>query len=157
MNSKSIAIMAAILIVGAVAFMPAGAFAQTGTNATMPTFYNTSGQPVNVGITTALPAGYYFLSPGGQQIYYFGNGTFYNPASGTYGGSVSNTLGVAGYNLGYSSSVTDPVNVRTTYPGVPNTGTGGEALATWITLILSAAIVLSGAAYLVATRRHARR
>ncbi len=153
-SSKSVALMAAVLIVGALAFAPAAAFAQTA--ATMPTFYNASGQTVNVGTATALPAGYYFLSPGGQQVYYYGNGTFYNPATGMYGGSVANPNGLSGVTLGYSTVVGDTSYVAAnTYPGVPNTGMGGEALATWITLGLSAAVVFSGAAYLVATRRHA--
>lgn len=161
-KATSLAVIAAVLMAGAIAPV---ASAQTQTYATMPTFYSASGQPVNVGNTTALPAGYYYLSPGGQQVYYYGNGTYYNPATGMYGGSVNNSLGTAGYNLGYTTTYADPNNLyqgsggatgsSASYPGVPNTGLGGEALATWITLVLSLGVVIAGVSYLVATRRHA--
>lgn len=135
--------------------VPVVAMAQTYQAATMPVLYNSSGQAVNIGNTTALAAGYYSLSPGGQQVYYYGNGTFYNPSTETYGGSVTNPLGTAGVNLGYSVTVMSPDATYAATPGVPNTGAGGEALATWITLALSLAIAASGISYLIVTRKHA--
>ncbi len=154
-KATTVAVMAAILMAGALA--PA---ANAQTYATMPTIYNAAGQPVNVGNTAALPAGYYYLAPGAQQqVYYYGNGTYYNSSTGAYGGSINDPLGTAGVNLGYTTAVSDPNNVfaGASYPGVPNTGLGGEASATWATLILSLAVVVSGVSYLVVTRRHAKR
>jgi hypothetical protein len=70
--------------------------------AMMPTLYNKNGVVVNAngGI---LPAGYYSLSPSGTQIYYYGNGTYYNPSVLMYGGSVTNPNGTANVALGYSA------------------------------------------------------
>lgn len=128
-----------------------------GAMATMPVLYNSSGQPVNVNSTGALAAGYYYLAPGSQQqVYYYGNGVFYNPATGTYGGSsVYDPNGTAGVSLGYSTAVTSPSYTTSGTPGVPNTGAGGEATATWITLILAGLIVAGGVTYLVRTRPQA--
>ena len=56
---------------------------------------------------THLSAGYYYLtsnpSSGGLQVQYYGNGTYYNPAIGQYGGNVTNPNGTAGVSLGYSA------------------------------------------------------
>ena len=148
MKSTSYAILAVAFVVSIL--VPTAAFAQT--YATMPVLYNTSGQQVNAGSTTAVPAGYYYLGLNStQQVYYYGNGTYYNAATGTYGGSVSNPFGTAGANLGYVTSGT------AVYPGVPNTGAGGGALATWVTLALASLIVASGVVYLWTTRKHAYR
>lgn len=148
LKSTSYAVLAIALVVSIL--VPTAAFAQT--YATMPVLYNSSGQQVNAGNTTALPAGYYYLAPNStQQVYYYGNGTYYDPAMGTYGGSVSNPFGTAGVSLGYVTGVT------ASYPGVPNTGAGGGALATWITLALASLIVASGVVYLWSTRKHAYR
>ena len=54
-------------------------------------FYNQAGQAVNPN-GTLEPAGYYYNSSG-QQIYYYGNGTSYNPETGTYGGQAFGTFG----------------------------------------------------------------
>ncbi len=128
-----------------------------GAMATMPTLYNSSGQPVNVNTTGPLAAGYYYLAPGAQhQVYYYGNGVYYDPSTGTYGGSsVYDPNGTAGVSLGYSAAVTSADYVSGT-PGVPNTGMGGEATATWITLVLAGLIVAGGVTYLVRTRPQAR-
>lgn len=146
------AIIGAFMV--ASALMPLAASAQMA--ATMPVLYNSTGQVVNSGNTTALGAGYYFLNANGtSQVYYYGNGTYYNAATGEYGGSVSNPLGTSGASLGYVNNTS--VVTGTTYPGVPNTGVGGEAAATWTTLALSGLIVLLGSTYLVATRKNAHR
>lgn len=139
-------------------YYPGGSAAE----ATMPVLYNQSGQAMNVNTTTALPAGYYYLGTGGtHQVYYYGNGTYYDPSTGTYGGSaVNDPNGTAGVSLGYSSAVTAPgyvTNANGSAPGVPNTGAGGDATATWITLAISALIVAGGATYLVRTRPQAGR
>jgi hypothetical protein len=68
--------------------------------AVMPTLFNSNNTAVNTG-TGFLAAGYYNL--GGHQVYYYGNGTFYDPSTQTYGGSISNPKGTAGTSLGYSA------------------------------------------------------
>jgi hypothetical protein len=156
-KKTSYAVMGALMLGSAL--MPLAASAQTytttasGVQAVMPVLYNASGQPVNVNTTGPLAAGYYYLGTGAtQQVYYYGNGVFYNPGTGVYGGSaVNDPNGTSGVALGYSTDVTNPSSVTTT-PGVPNTGAGGEATATWITLILAALVVAGGVAYLVTTR-----
>ncbi len=153
-KKTSSALLGALMI--GTALLPLAASAQTtvsGVQAVMPVLYNAAGQTVNVNTTGPLAAGYYYLSPGAvQQVYYYGNGVFYNAATGVYGGSaVNNPNGTAGVALGYSTDVTNPSSVTTT-PGVPNTGAGGEAMATWITLVLAAVVVAGGVAYLVISR-----
>ena len=154
------------LMIGS-ALLPFVASAQTyttttttssGVQAVMPVLYNASGQPVNTNTTGPLAAGYYYLGTGApQQVYYYGNGVYYTPATGVYGGSaVNDPNGTSGVALGYSTDDTNPTSVSTT-PGVPNTGAGGEATATWITLILAALVVAGGVAYLVSTRPQAQR
>jgi hypothetical protein len=113
---------------------------------------------VNVNTTGPLAAGYYYLATGAQhQVYYYGNGVFYDPATGTYGGSaVYDANGTAGVSLGYSTAVTNPGYVTSTgsasgTPGVPNTGAGGDATATWVTLAIAGLVVIGGIAYLVKT------
>ena len=140
----------ALLIAGALA--PLGAFAQT--SATMPALYNQSGAQVNNGNTSALPAGYYFLQTGAQgtQVYYYGNGTYYDPSTGVYGGSVSDANGTAGALLNYTSVGTTGT-VSVTSPGVPNTGAGGNASMTWLALAISGAVLVGGASYLVMMAR----
>lgn len=139
-------------------YYPGGSAAE----ATMPVLYNQSGQAMNVNTTGPLAAGYYYLGTGGtHQVYYYGNGTYYDPSSGTYGGSaVNDPNGTSGVSLGYSSAVTAPGYVTSgssNTPGVPNTGAGGDATATWITLAISGLIVAGGATYLVRTRPQAGR
>lgn len=133
--------------------LPVAAFAQTA--ATMPVFYNAQGQQVNGAGSAALPAGYYYLQPNGQgqQVYYYGNGTYYDPSIGQYGGSVSNPNGTAGANLGYTNGTVGQYD-NTTTPGVPNTGAGGGALAAWLTLILAGSAVVLGVMYLGWSRRN---
>jgi hypothetical protein len=114
--------------------------------ATMPTLYNQAGTPVNTG-TGRLAAGYYYLQPGGVgQIYYYGDGTFYNPATNLFGGSVSNPNGTAGVTLNYATTGT------VTTPGVPNTGLGGGAQSIWLALIVSALVAMAGTGYLYVSR-----
>ncbi|MDE2188166.1 MAG: hypothetical protein KGJ35_00350 [Patescibacteria group bacterium] len=122
--------------------LAAGASAQTTySTATMPVFYNQYGAQVNAG-TAALPAGTYYLAPNGtEMISYYGNGVYYEPGTGTYGGSsVNDPNGTAGVSLGYSSSVGGT-------PGVPNTGLGGFATRNWLYLLFSGFAVLIGATY----------
>ena len=137
--------VATAAVIAAMIALPLAAFAQT---ATMPVLYNSAGVAVNQGNTTPLIAGYYFLAPGDQastEVYYYGNGTYYDQTTGLYGGSVSDPNGTAGVALNYSASVT-------AVPSVPNTGVGGNAAIVWAILIVSGAIVCVGAAYLLADR-----
>ncbi len=141
--------MATMAIVASLAFAPISTFAQV--QATMPVLYNQSGQAVNNGTTGPLAAGYYYLQPNqpGTQVYYYGNGTYFDPVTGLYGGSaVNDPYGIAGVSLGYSSTVLQP-----TTPTVPNTGAGGNAGVTWAILAVSAAVVAAGTAYLATSRK----
>jgi hypothetical protein len=100
-----------------------------------PVFYNApNGTAANPG-GTPLNAGYYYAS-NGDQVYYYGNGTYYDPTTQTYGGQA----------FGTSASLV---------PGVPNTGAGGMATETWLVLLASLAIAGSGIAFI--TRRTAIR
>lgn len=145
MNKSASFFIGAALLASA-AIMPLAAFAQTSTGrATMPTLYDQSGNVVNSTAASKLGPGYFYLSPGGQQqVYYYGNGTFYNPATGTYGGSVNNPRGTAGVDLGYVNSGT----AIAANPGVPNTGAGGDAPMNWAVLAASALVVLAGGAFM---------
>ncbi len=121
---------------------PISVFAQQ--QATMPALYDQSGNQVNNG-NTSVPAGYYYLQPGGQmnsRVYYLGNGTYYNPSTGMYGGSINNPSGKSGVPLGYSEAV-----LAVNAPGVPNTGTGGDAFYTWMMLIVSGIVAIAGVIY----------
>src|SRR4051812_1936413 len=130
-KSTSYAVIGAVMIANMV--LPIAASAQTA--ATMPVLYNQSGMQINAGNTSALPAGYYYLGTGGtRQVYYYGNGTYFDPATGEFGGSVNNPSGQAGVNLGYmtntgvytgSTGTTGTTGSGST-PGVPNTGSGGD-------------------------------
>ena len=97
-----------------------------------PVFYTQTGQALNPA-GSALNAGYYYLS-NGVQVYYYGNGTYYNPTTQTYGGMIFGGVAV-------------------TTPTVPNTGAGGQATMNWLLLASSALVFLGGAAYV--TRRAA--
>ncbi len=97
----------------------------TSTGAT-PVFFNQSGQMVNPG-GTALPIGYYYLQ-NGNQIYYYGNGTYYNPTTQLYGGSVSG-------------------GINTTTVGAPNTGMGGQVSINLLILATTALIFIGASMY----------
>ena len=95
--------------------------ASAQTTATMPILYSQTGSAVNVASNTSLSAGWYYLQSNGSsasQVYYYGNGTYYNANTGQYGGSVGDPNGTAGVSLNYTST-----------PGIPNTGAGGAARA----------------------------
>jgi hypothetical protein len=142
---KSASFFVGAALLASAAVLPLAALAQSN-QATMPVLYNQSGQAVNTG-NTAVPAGYYYLQTGGAgtQVYYYGNGVYYNPAIGEYGGSVSDPNGTAGRELGY---VVVGSTLATNNPGVPNTGNGGNAPGAWALLIVSGIVVLAGAASL---------
>lgn len=110
----------------------------------MPTLYNSYGVEMNTVGGVPVPAGWYYTQPNGQgtQVYYYGNGMFYNPSTGIYGGSIKNPNGTAGYNYGnyYAQGL----------PGVPNTGVGGETGKMFMTLL--GVLALSFAGLLYATR-----
>src|SRR5580704_5470067 len=61
-----------------------GSYVASAPNGSTPIFYNQNGQAINPS-GTPVPAGYYNLA-NGQQVYYYGNGTYYNNATDTYGG-----------------------------------------------------------------------
>ncbi len=117
------------------------AYAQT---TTMPALYNQAGVEVNNGNVTPLAAGYYFLAPGASantEVYYYGNGTYYDSTTGMYGGSVADPNGTAGVVINGSGA-----------PGVPDTGLGGNAASVWMALVASGLVVAAGATYLVRSR-----
>lgn len=145
-------------------------FAQTATGtstitstianpAIMPTLYNQSGSPVNTG-GGSLAAGWYYLQ-GGRQIYYYGNGTYYDPIAGTYGGSVNNPTGAAGANL-YNFAQTPGTGTGTgtggtgVTPGLPNTGSADRAMYNWMTLAILGAIIITSLVYLARTTKKSR-
>jgi hypothetical protein len=111
-----------------------------------PVLYNQQGSgatPVNTTSGTSPAPGYYYLADG-SQVYYYGNGTFYNISNGTYGGSVHDPSGLAGTYY-YNAAV--PTGTVTS-PGFPNTGAGGNVLFTLLMLAGSAAVVVAGGTYL---------
>ena len=136
----SVAVLGASLVGSSVAF------AQGTTNGTtMPVIYNAAGVQVNAANMSALAPGYYYLTtgaPAASQIYYNGDGTFVNQASGLYAGSVSNPNGTAGVMLVFGT------RTGGTTAGVPNTGMGGNEGSVWFTLIATAVIAVGGVAYL---------
>ncbi len=136
---KSLA-MLSLVMVFAFAFAFAGA-AHAATYGTMPVLYNSSGDAVNTSGGTLAAGTYYLMSNGTHPVRYSSDGTYYDPATNLYGGSVFNPTGAAG-----------TYTVPGTVPGVPNTGAGGDALATWMTLALSAGAACVGAAYLARSR-----
>ena len=128
----------------ALALLFAGSSGVHAQATTMPVLYDQNGTAVN-NSTTVLGAGYYYLngSPaqGGHQVYYYGNGTYYDPATQSYGGSVSDPNGTAGVSLNYVAP--------TVTPGVPNTGAGGMAAYNWAVLIISGLALVASATYIV--------
>ena len=122
------------------------AHAQAMTNGTtMPAIYNSASVQVNAANMSPLAAGYYYLTTGAptaSQIYYNGDGTFINLASGLYAGSVSNPNGTAGVMLVFGT------RSGATAVGVPNTGMGGNAVSVWLTLAITGVFAVSGASYL---------
>ena len=105
-------------------------------NGATPVLYNQSGQAVNPS-GTALAAGYYYLA-NGNQVYYYGNGTYFNNATNTYGGMIfGGTIASAGT------------------PSAPNTGMGGESYMNWILLVATAMVFLGGATYVFRSTRPA--
>ena len=135
---------ASTLLVASMVIVPALAMAQV--QAMMPALYNSSGQQVNYGNTTALPAGNYYLQTNQTgMVQYYGNGTYYDPSMGVYSGSAANdSIGRAGVALGYVVS-----SGTTVTPTVPNTGAGGDASVNWMLLIVSGMVVVAGGVYLV--------
>lgn len=130
-------------LLASAAIGPIAASAQTS-QTMMPVLYDQSGTAVNTGVSK-LPAGNYYLQPGGAQpVYYYGNGVYYNAATGQYGGSTSDPNGTSGASLGYT---TTGGTVSAT-PGVPNTGAGGDSSTNWSLLLASGVVVLAGAAFL---------
>jgi hypothetical protein len=123
--------------------------------ATMPVIYNQAGAAVNL-TNSYLPAGYYYLgnNPAGtHQIYYYGNGTFYDPSIQQYGGSVGDPNGTYGVSLGYII----PSGTVSGTAGLPNTGLGGDAVMNWSILAISALIAIAGSGYLAAASRRMAR
>ena len=121
-----------------------GALTASAQTATMPALYNSAGMQVNNSNTGALPAGDYFLAPGAStntEVYYYGNGTYYDSTTGMYGGSVADPNGTAGITINSTGA-----------PGVPDTGFGGDSAAVWMTLLASGLVIAGGATYLFKAR-----
>lgn len=124
--------------------------ASAATYGVMPVLYNSAGVAVNTSNSIALPAGTYYLGTGASQpVTYFGDGSFWNAATRTYGGSVYNPTGRAGT---YTIPDVTPSEVPPAV-GIPNTGSGGDAMGLWLVLALSGVAVVAGAYY----TRHAFR
>lgn len=119
--------------------------ASSPSSGSMPVLYNSSGSALNNSGANNMSAGWYYLS-NGNQVYYYGNGTYYDPASGTYGGSISNPNGTAGYVYPMTGTSNVGSGAYTT-PGVPNTGGGGNAGTNWALLAISALGAILGATY----------
>ena len=139
-------------IIAIAAFVAVSVAGMTGVSAqtmsTMPTLYNQYGAAVNVASNVSLVAGWYYLAPGAapaNQVYYYGNGTYYQASTGTYGGSVGDPYGTANVSLSYVS----PVGT----PGLPNTGAGGGFVLAWSILFLSGLVTAAGIVYLVKARQ----
>ncbi|MDE2037684.1 MAG: hypothetical protein KGI69_00455 [Patescibacteria group bacterium] len=130
----------------AVTALAGAAAADAQVQALMPALYNASGQEVNASNSSALPAGWYYLqsdAAAASKIYYYGNGVYYDPAIGLYGGSaVHDPNGTAGVALGYAASVLIPASA-------PNTGAGGDASRQWLILLVSGLVMAAGASYVV--------
>lgn len=129
----SIALAAFVLIsIGASSAVSVHAQVITTVTGNAPVLYNQAGMSVNPNGGN-LSAGYYYLK-NGDQVYYYGNGIYYDPSSITqiYGGHLLDANG----NLVYHTT-----------PGAPNTGVGGVTM-TWLTLITSGIVALAGMAYL---------
>ena len=94
-----------------------------------PVFYNQAGQAVNPA-GTSVPAGNYYLA-NGNQVEYYGNGTYYNPTTQTYGGMI------------FGGPVT-----TVSAPGIPNTGMGGQATMNWFVLAATALIFAGATVYI---------
>jgi|GEM_PF-3193106 hypothetical protein len=145
-TSRSYAVAIASVVALGISFTGAMiASAQTVPATTMPALYNNAGTEVNMSNTSPLGAGYYYLAPGAQsntQVYYYGNGTFVDQTTGIYGGSVSDPNGTVGVTLVYGTME------GTIVPGAPNTGVGGNAMAVWMTLIVTGVLAIAGVSYL---------
>ena len=143
---KKIAYQLGVLVFVIAASLAVGLSAHAQVAATMPVLYDANGNTVNTGVGP-LPAGNYYLgggpATGGHQIYYYGNGTYYDATTQTYGGSTSDPNGTSGAALNYATP--------TVTPGVPNTGAGGMAAYNWAILIVSG-VVLAGALAYIARR-----
>jgi hypothetical protein len=127
---------------------------------TMPVLYDQSGNAVNTGSGTTLSAGWYYTQPGGnasQQVYYYGNGTYYDPTTRMYGGSTQNPSGASGFVIPATGGTgttgtgtgtgTTGTGTGTVTPGVPNTGAGGDALLNWMLLLSAAGLLGAGVVY----------
>jgi hypothetical protein len=104
----------------------------------------------NINGSFIIPAGY---SQYATTSYYFSpsSGYYYDPTTGFYSTSAPMFTGVtsqaaiaAGQGTGSGTGSTGGVYT----PGVPNTGTGGDAGGTWALLALAAIALVSGAVYL---------
>jgi hypothetical protein len=142
---------ASALMVATMVIAPFVSMAQV--QATMPALYNQFGQQVNNQNVAPFAAGIYYLQPNQTGLVnYYGNGTYYDPSMGVYGGSaVNDPYGRAGVALGYV------VSAGTTFtPTVPNTGAGGDASVNWMLFIVSGVAVVAGGIYLGYTSKNTK-
>ena len=117
-----------------------------------PIFYNQSGMVINNG-NGAISQGWYY-NQSGQSVYYYGDGTYYNPENGVYYGLNGSTMSVSNPSAGIASEGARPVTsttvtTTTVVPTAPNTGAGGEAGANILALVLSGLVAVAGVTYLV--------
>lgn len=119
------------------------ALAQAQTVHPTPVFYNQSGVALNPG-NTALASGWYY-NQAGQSVYYYGDGTYYDPETGTYYGLNGSTMAVANPSAGIAAEEAG----ASTVPAAPDTGAGGEAGGNIVALLLSGLVAAAGVTYLV--------
>ena len=123
-------------------------FAQTLPS--MPPLYDASGNQVNQTSNPPLAPGNYYLggsaSQGGHLVNYVGNGAYYDPTTGTYGGAAGDPSGMAGIVSSYNSSI---AQTALTASSSPNTGVGGVAAYNWSILLITGIAFATSAAYIV--------
>jgi hypothetical protein len=143
-----------IIVTALVAVTALGVSSVNAQSVTMPALYDQSGTQVNsANSTSRLQAGTYYLNNNGtNEVYYYGNGNYYDPRTMTYWGTNTNSNGAAGTGIINLSASLAQTNTNTNTgntgtgdtttgsdttltPGVPNTGAGGAALTNWLLLI----------------------
>ena len=107
-----------------------------------PALYNQTDVLVNPNGSALIPGWYYNL--GGQSVYYYGDGTYYNPENGIY-------YGLNGSMMSVSNPAVVPAELSgsAVVPSAPNTGAGGEASANIIALVVSGLLAAAGITYLL--------
>ncbi len=120
----------------------------------MPVFYDVNGNEVNTNNDGSfLQAGtYYRNSNGTGEVFYYGNGRFYDPSTMTYWGSEVNSTGASGVAISNLTPTFAQDNSGVFTPGVPNTGAGGQAVTNWL-MLAGVVLALGAVAYGITKQR----